>query len=146
MSSTRSIATLIITLALALGAGTLAAQSKRELPASVGDLSAAQLIEVKDQAGQVLLHGTFKTKSNEAKETERKADLNSPTGQKAKGKVAIEVEYKDGVAKSQELEVEVEQLPVMVQCELFVDGKHAGSFLTSKAGKAKVKFDGKVGG
>ena len=145
MLSGRSIVTIAFAAALALGAGPLAAQT-RDLPALVGSLADAQLIEVRDQAGTVLLHGTFKTKSNEAKETERKAKMVSPSGQKAKGDVAIEIEYKDGYAHQQQVEISVEDMPVMMECQLYVDNKLAGSFITSKAGKAKVKFEGKIGG
>ena len=79
-------------------------QNQRTLPDTIGDLNAIQLVEVVDQGGQVLLHGTMKTSSNTPKEIERKAELMSPTGQKAKGKIEIEIEHKES---SIENEVEV---------------------------------------
>jgi hypothetical protein len=54
------------------GGVTLAQQSKDVTVAQVGDLNAAQLIEVRDKGGQVLLHGTLETKGNSLKETERR--------------------------------------------------------------------------
>jgi hypothetical protein len=141
---------IILSAAMALvlsAAVTVAAQDKNKLPGSIGDLSAAQLIEVRDQTGQVLLNGTFKTSSNKTDETERKAELSSPTGQKkAEGTAEVEIERKNGVAKKDELELEVEHLPAMTTCEIFIDGLRAGSLVTSKSGKGKLKLDRDLSG
>jgi hypothetical protein len=142
MSPRRLILSAVMALALSLSVTSLAAQSKDRLPAAVGDLTAAQLIEVRDQAGQVLLNGTFTTSKNTAKETERTAELASPTGQKKlEGEAEVEIERKNGVATKDELELEVEHLPAMTTCEVFIDGTRVGSFVTSKSGKAKLKFE-----
>ena len=144
--SLRTIARVFLAVAaISAAPGILLAQRPGDtLPATVGDLSAAQLVELKDQNGQVLLHGTLKTSKNEPKETERKADLESPTGQKAKGKVEVEIERKDGVIAKEEVELEVEKLPAMTECQLFIDGKHVSSLTTTKAGKAEVKLERKA--
>lgn len=145
MSVRNIVAAFVVSAAMVAGAGVLAAQRPGDtLPASVGDLNAAQLIEIKDANGQVLLHGTLKTSKNEPKETERKADLESPTGQKAKGKAAVEIERKDGAIAKEEVELEFERLPAMTECQLFLDGRHVSSFTTNKAGKAAVKLERKA--
>jgi hypothetical protein len=144
MPSGRSLIVAIIALTLSLGTARLIAQRPGDsLPASVGDLTAAQLVEIRDHGGQVLLHGTLKTSKNEPKETEREADLVSPSGQKAKGHVEIEIERKDGVVAKEEFVVSFEKLPAMIECELFLDGRHVSSFTTPKAGKAEVKLERK---
>ena len=140
MTARQLFGTAAIALAL-LGGGTLFAQ-ERVLPATIGDLNAVQLVEVVDQQGQVILHGTLKTESNTAKETERKAELVSPSGQRAKGEVEIEIERKDSSVKN-EVEVKVEHLPINMQCELRLDGRAAATFLTSKTGKAKFELERK---
>jgi len=145
MSLRTIVGAILVSAAMTTGAAVLAAQRPGDtLPASVGDLNAAQLIEIKDMNGQVLLHGTLKTSKNEPKETERKADLESPTGQKAKGKAEVEIERKDGVIAKEEVELEFEKLPAMTECQLFLDGKHVSSFTTTKAGKAAVKLERKA--
>ena len=141
MSTKRVIATLAVALAL-VGGRTVFAQDPRVLPDSVGDLNAAQLVEVVDQTGTVVLHGTLKTSTNTTKSTERKADLVSPSGQKAKGSIDIEIERKDGAVKD-EVELKAEQLPTSSQFELRVDGKTAVTFLTNKMGKAKFELERK---
>ena len=119
------------------GGGVTLAQQARDL----GDLNAAQLIEVRDKTGQVLLHGTLATKENSLKETERKADLVSPAGQGAKGEVEIEIKRKDGVVTKNEVDLDVENLPPMLDCGVFIDGRSIGTFVTSKKGKGELKLD-----
>ena len=145
MSPGRTVLAIGAVLMLSTGSNT-AAQSKNTIPPSVGDLNNAQLVEVRDQSGQVLLHGTFKTSSNKPKEIERKADLDSPSGQESKGKVEVEIERKDGVDTQDGVEASLEKLPTMTQFDLFIDGRHVTSFMTSKTGKAKLKLDRKLAG
>ena len=143
MSAGRFITGAATALLLMTWGGQVHAAQKGTLPAVVGDLNDAQLVEVRDQNGQVLLHGTLKTSSNKPKETEREAVLESPTGQKAEGEFEIEIERKDGVITKEEIELSVEHLPAMTQCELFIDGRHVTTLTTSKAGKAELKLERK---
>jgi hypothetical protein len=144
MTAGRLIAMTAVVLVLDSGRAALVAQKSAVLP-TTGDLNAAQLVEVRDQAGQVLLHGTLKTSSNSAKETERKAELVSPSGQKAKGKIEIEIEREDGIVKD-EVDVSAHGLPSMVQLELMLDGRHAAAFVTSKTGRADFEVERKTTG
>jgi hypothetical protein len=141
MSVGRVIAIIAVGLALA-GGRTVFAQDPRLLPDTIPDLNNAQLVEIVDQTGQVLLHGTLKTSSNTVKQTDRKADLVSPSGQKAKGKIDIEIERKDNSVKDQ-VEVSVEGMPTSSQFELRLDGRQATTFLTSKTGRAKFELERK---
>lgn len=146
MSAGRFITAAATTLVLMGGGTQVHAAQKGTLPAVVGDLNDAQLIEVRDQSGQVLLHGTLKTSSNKPKETEREAVLESPTGQKAEGEFEVEIERKDGVIAKEEIELSVKHLPAMTQCELFIDGRHVTTLTTSKSGKAELKLERKAAG
>jgi hypothetical protein len=140
MTPRQSFARFLVAAAFVAGGATLFAQEPRVLPNTIGDLNTAKLVEVVDPKGEVLLHGTFKTSSSTAKETEREAELISPSGQKAKGEVEIEIERKDSTIEN-EIEVEVEHLPANLQCELRIDGKVAATFLTSKKGKAEFELE-----
>jgi hypothetical protein len=134
-----------VAIALAGGGSAVATTAQdRTLPASVGDLSQAKLVEVRDPGGQALLTGTLTTSKNSPKKTERRAELTSPSGQKAKGEVEVEIERKDGVATKDEIELELENLPAMVTCQLYVDGQTVTSFVTTKAGKAKLELGRKL--
>ena len=141
---TRStIATLFAALAFSASATAAFAQAQDTIPASVRDLNQAQLIEVRDSSGQILLHGTLKTSSNSTKETKRKAELDSPSGQEAKGKVEVEIERKDGLVSEDEFEIEVERLPGMATFEVLLDGQRIGSFVTNRKGKAELDLSRK---
>jgi hypothetical protein len=144
-TTNRWIGAAVFTLAtFGVGGGvTMAQQSKDLTVAQVGDLNAAQLVEVRDKAGQVLLHGTLATKDNSLKETERKADLVSPAGQGAKGEVEIEITRKDGAVSKNKIDLDVENLPAMLECGVFIDGRSVGTFVTSKKGKGDLKVDWK---
>ena len=138
--------TMALTVALALTAAVSGAASQKGLlPAAVDNLNDAQLVEIRDQSGTVLLHGTLKTSSNKPKETEREATLESPTGQKAEGEFEVEIERQNGAVSKEEVELSVEHLPGMTQCELFIDGRHVSSFTTSKSGKGELKLERKAG-
>ena len=137
-TTNRWIGAAVLTLALVgVSGNTTKAQQLRDL----GDWNAAQLVEVRDKAGQVLLHGTLATKENSLKETERKADLVSPAGQGAKGEVEIEIKRKDGVVTKNEVDLDVENLPAMMDCGVFIDGRSIGTFVTSKKGKGELKLE-----
>jgi hypothetical protein len=109
---------------------------KETLPAGV-NLSEAKLVEIRDNAGQVVLSGTF---------SNYRADLvsNEP-GAKARGLAEIEIE-KEGSGLKQEIEVEVENLPALTDFKLIVDGNDIATFATGKAGKRAMKYSRKDSG
>jgi hypothetical protein len=127
-------------------AGTSVAMAQRSSgrPPWAGDLIAAQLVEVRDKTGQVLLHGALTTTKDTAKETERKADLANPAGQAGKGEIEISIERKDGGMTANEIDLDVEKLPALLGCEVFLDGRWIGALVTSKNGKGKLDLDWKA--
>jgi hypothetical protein len=147
MSRTRWIAASAFAVATVVTGGgvTFAQRSSLGPPAFAGDLSTAQLVEVRDtSSGQVLLHGALATKKDTPKEMEREADLASPDGRPAKGEFELEIERKDGVVTETEIEVETEKLPAGLNCEVFLDGRAIGTLVTSKKGKGELKLEWKV--
>jgi len=146
MSRTDRIAASAFVVATLVAAGgvTFAQRSHVAPPAWAGDLNAAQLVEVRDRAGNVLLHGALATTKDSPKETEREADLASPSGQAGKGEIEIEIERKNGLVTENEIEVEAEKLPALTDCEVFIDGRSIGALVTSKKGKAELKLEWKI--
>jgi glutamine amidotransferase-like uncharacterized protein len=103
---------------------------KDALPAGI-NLTEAKVVEIKNDAGAVVLSGTF---ANYA------APLSSKdSATKAKGLAEIEIE-KSGAATKQEIEVEVENLPALATFKLIVDGNEVATFTTSKSGKRALKY------
>ena len=147
-TTNRWIGAAVFTLAtFGVGGGVAMAQQSKEMMkealTQVSDLNAAQLVEVRDKAGQVLLHGTLATKDNSLKETERKAELVSPAGQGAKGEIEIAITRKDGGVSKNKIDLDVENLPAMLECGVFIDGRSVGTFVTTKKGKGDLKVDWK---
>jgi hypothetical protein len=103
---------------------------KDALPAGI-NLTDAKTVEIRDDAGKVVLSGTF---------SNRAAPLASQDGiSKAKGLAEIEIE-KAGAATKQEIEVAVQNLPALGTFKLIVDGNEVATFTTSKAGKRTLKY------
>ena len=103
---------------------------KDALPAGI-NLADAKSVEIRNEAGVVVLSGTF---ANYA------APLSSKgSAAKAKGLAEIEIE-KAGKANKQEIEVSVENLPALATFKLFVDGNEVAIFTTSKSGKRALKY------
>ena len=150
MSSRRIFPCLLVAFGIAVNSAGLTAQTRdTSIPSAIGDLNTAQLVEVRDLSGKVLLNGTLKTESTKASEIEREADLVSPDGGKGEGEVSVEVERKEKngtVETKDEIELEVKHLPGVTECELFIDGVRVGSFVTSKSGKAEMELERKSAG
>ena len=132
--------------AVVTGAGvTFAQRSAVGPPAWAGDLTTAQFVEVRSRSGEVLLHGALTTTKDTPKETEREADLTNPAGQTGSGDVEIQIERsKDGAQTENAIEVEVEKLPALLDCEVFLDRRSIGTLVTSKKGKAELKLEWKT--
>ena len=103
---------------------------KEALPAGI-NLTNAKLVEIRDNAGTVVLSGTF-------------SNYNAPlvskdAAGKAKGLAEIEIE-KAGTATKQEIEVAVENLSGLATFKLVIDGNEVATFTTSKSGKRAMKY------
>jgi hypothetical protein len=116
----------------------------RSLPPALNRLSEAKLVEIKDEAGKVVLSGAFATVSDTKTEIERAATLavaDGATG--ASGKAEIEMVKNGDAFSKQELEVALAGLARAANFKLFVDGAEVTTFKTNKSGKAAMKFSDK---
>lgn len=135
-----SLPVVVIALASFAVVSALGRTTQQPLPPTFGDLNAVQGIELTNQAGEVLLRGTFSTKSDKPKGTEKIADLTSPAGTEAKGKAEIEIGRANGAVVKEEIEVTAERLPGGINCKLMVDGQEAATFTTTNKGKVSLKL------
>ena len=142
MTSTRMMAlfgALAVTAALASVwvQGTIAAEA---LPADVGDLSNASTVEIRDNAGTVILRGHFVEMPEDDDDVERKATLaGSGATAKATGDAEVEVSRTNNVL-DQEVEVSVSNLAPGATYTVFVDAKQLGTFQTNQNGKAELEL------
>jgi hypothetical protein len=93
------------------------------------DLTNAQMVEVRNTTGDVVLSGTF---------ADHKATLaSSDPNATAKGAAELEVEHNGA---KQEIEASVEGLPPSTPFKLMVDGKEVATFTTTDGGKQSLKY------
>jgi hypothetical protein len=114
------------------------------LPPALNRLSEVKLVEIKDEAGKVVLSGAFATTSDTKTEIERIATLavaDGATG--ATGKAEIEMVKNGDAFSKQELEVSLAGLAKAANFKLFVDDAEVTAFKTNKSGKAAMKFSDK---
>jgi hypothetical protein len=104
------------------------------LPESMRDLTGAREVEIRDDAGQVVLRGTFAGPI--AADGETKAAL---TGAAGTGEAEIEIESKSG-ARRTELEVDVEGLAANKAFAIHVDGQRAGALTTDAKGAGEIEL------
>ena len=114
---------------------------KQPLPPSVGDLTVAKLVEIKDAAGQIVLSGSFVVENKQDSHVEGKALLTG-TGinAEAKGEAEFEVSTNRNGGTEKELEVSVRKLAPGTSYSMFVDGQQVATFSTNQRGAAELEM------
>ncbi len=146
MKRTLKLPLLVIALTIAATgvAISYAQRLNQPLPPALNRLSEAKLVEIKDEAGKVILSGDFATISDTEAEIERAATLTVADGAAgATGKAEIELVKNGDAFSKQELEVALAGLAKAANFKLFVDGAEVIAFKTNKNGKAAMKFSDK---
>ena len=113
---------------------------KQPLPASLDDLAAVRLVEVRDAGGQTVLGGSFTMATKKNGDVEGEVTL-AATGvdADAAGKAEVEVSKRDGNVEK-ELEVEVSGLAPGATFNLFVDEQQAAVITTDPRGHAELEM------
>lgn len=118
-----------------------AREIKQPLPASLDNLAAVKLVEIRDGDGRIILGGNFTMRTKKAGGIKGAASLTSPgVDADATGKAEIEISNKKNSVAEKELEVEVRKLAANTSYELFIDGQSAASFKTDLRGAAELEL------
>jgi hypothetical protein len=118
-----------------------AREVRQTLPQSLGELTAARLIEVRDAGGQTVLTGTLTFADERDGEVEGEANLTGAgAAAGASGKAEVEVSAEKGGARSQEIELEARGLAPGASYTLHLDGRQAGAFNTDARGAAEFEW------
>ncbi len=114
---------------------------KQPLPAGLGNLSEARLVEVKDANGKAVLSGNFAAAKAGKREIERSALL-APTGLDADAQGLADLEIsKHKTPVKQEIELTVKQLAPATTYRLIIDGHEVASFNTNSRGEAELEVE-----
>jgi hypothetical protein len=102
------------------------------------DFRNAATAEVRDSAGKVVLHGTFKLVEEEDDDIERKAALAPMTGGEVMGEA--EVEFATELPAEQEVEFAARGLTAGAMYTLVVDGREVASVAANPRGRIAIEL------
>ena len=103
------------------------------------DMRLVDMIEIRDAKGQVLVSGKFATQSETSGELVRRAELTNPANDDWEGEAVMRIERDgDGAAKSDDVELKVEDLPDDTPCVVMFDALKVADFVTDDDGNAEL--------
>jgi hypothetical protein len=107
---------------------------------ALGDLSAAHIVEIRDEAGAVVLSGEFRTRVDGLGNTEKDADLANQRGEAVIGEVELELPARGREHLRPELEVDVIRLQPRQSYVVVIDDRPVGRFVTDDRGSADFEL------
>jgi hypothetical protein len=118
--------------------GDLAARSAPE--AELGDLTTAQVVEIRDASGRTVLTGEFRERTDPAGNIEKDAALADAGGEQVIGEVEVEIQPGDP-PRAQELEVDIIELEPMERFTVYIDDRPVASFTTDDRGSVDFEIE-----
>lgn len=111
----------------------------QQLPLSLENLERSNLVEIKDETGNVVLSGSFAVATEKDGDIEGVAKLASRTGG-ATGNVELEVSKQHDGSVIKEIEKEVKKLKPATTFNVYVDGQLVSSLRTNARGAAELEL------
>ena len=108
--------------------------------APAGNFSEAQLAEVRDAQGQVILSGTFALVPEDDDDIERKATL-APTGIDPDASGEAEVEVPKAAGSAQEVEFSITNVHPDTTYTFLIDGQPVATAKADRKGKAEAEVE-----
>jgi hypothetical protein len=134
---------LLITVGVATSGDTATAQQ----PVALGDVSNAQVVEIRDARGAVVLTGEFRSQVDKLGNTEKDAPLSDRKGKTVIGEVELEIPAESRTNRRPELEVDVMGLPPRQAFSVVIDDRFVGSFTTDDRGSIDMELqEGEIPG
>ena len=101
---------------------------------TLGDVSEAHIVEIRDRRGSTVLSGEFRSRIDTVGNTEKDAALTDRRGRNVIGEVEIEIPAPTREHRRAELEVDVMGLPAHEMFTVVVDDRSVGAFTTDDRG------------
>ncbi len=109
-------------------------------PISLGNVREAQIVEIRDHRGRVVLAGEFRTRIDALGNVEKDAALTAPRGDRVIGEIEVEIPAADREHRRPELEVDVLGLAANEIFSVVIDDRVVGSFTTDDRGSVDMEI------
>ena len=107
---------------------------------TLGDVSEAHIVEIRDRHGSTVLSGEFRSRVDMLGNTEKDAALMDRRGRTVIGEVEIEIPGPTREHRRVELEVDVMGLPAREKFAVVVDDRIIGAFTTDDRGSFDMEL------
>jgi hypothetical protein len=106
----------------------------------LGDVSEAHIVEIRDQRGEAVVSGEFRSTVDPLGNTEKDAALIDRRGRKAIGEVELEIPARNRTDRRVELEVDIIGLAGRETFTVVIDDRTVGSFTTDDRGSIDMEL------
>jgi hypothetical protein len=106
----------------------------------LGDVTDAQIVEIRDHRGQTVLSGEFRTSVDSVGNTEKDAALADARDRRVIGEIELELPAADRTDRRVELEVDIISLPPRAVFSVVIDDRVVGSFMTDDRGSIDMEL------
>ena len=122
-------------------ASNMFADAHETLPAvTLGDVSHAEMVEIRDARGVAVLSGEFRSHVDVVGNTEKDAPLRDRNGRTVIGEVELEIPAPSRTNRRPELEVDILGLPAGQRFTVVVDDRVVGAFITDDRGSVDMEL------
>lgn len=109
----------------------------------LGDLSQAQVVEIRDDRGRTVLSGEFRERTDPVGNVEKDAALVDSSGQQVIGEVEVEINKRES-EPHQELEVDIISLAPAARFTVVIDDRAVAAFTTDDRGSIDFEMESPV--
>ena len=109
-------------------------------PVGIGNISNAEMVEVRDSNNVAVLSGEFRVRRDSLGNREFDAALRDSRGQKVMGEVELEIPAPGRENRRPELEVDIISLPPRQAFTVVIDDRVVGTFVTDDRGSVDMEL------
>ncbi len=120
--------------------GVAARPSATVEPVSIGTITSAAMVEIRDEQNVAVLSGEFRRRNDSLGNSEFEAALIDSKGRKVIGEVEIEIPARGRENRRPELEVDILGLPPNQPFSVVVDDRVVGKFVTDDRGSVDMEL------
>ncbi len=119
---------------------TLTGENAMPSAIALGDVSEAQIVEIRDHRGETVLSGEFRPRVDTLGNTEKDAALTDQRGRTVIGEVELEIPPPLREDRRPELEVDIIGLPSRQTFSIVIDDRIVGTFTTDDRGSVDMEL------